>query len=251
MRLAFLDPFSGASGDMLLGALVDAGLPLDDLMTGLAPLGLDGYRLTAHPVHQHGITGTQVRVEVTEEQPARDWASIRALLQDSPLADPAREMALRIFERLATAEAAVHGEPVESVHFHEVGAVDAIVDICGVAVGLHLLGIEQVFADPPRLGTGFVRAQHGLMPIPAPATAKLLVMAQAPAGGALPDPSVTDVELLTPAGAAVLTTLATFSRPVFTATAIGYGFGQRRLPWPNALRLWIGEMADVSSQHTH
>ena len=253
MRIAFLDPFSGASGDMLLGALVDVGLSLEALRLGPGPLGLEGYCLTSHPVHQHGLSGTRVIVELTGEQPARDWSGIRTLLREAELPDPARAMALSIFERLATAEAAVHGTSVESVHFHEVGAVDAIVDICGEALGLHLLGIEAVYTDPPRLGAGFVRAQHGLMPIPAPATAELLAMAHAPAGGPLPDPGVTDVELLTPTGAAILTTLAAFERPVFAPTAVGYGFGQRELPWPNALRVWIGEMhaAPASRGHHH
>jgi uncharacterized protein (TIGR00299 family) protein len=251
VRIAFLDPFSGASGDMLLGALVDAGLSLAELSAGLEPLGLEGYRLMAQPVNQHGISGTRVQVEVTEEQPARDWAGIRTILEQAALPDPARTSALRIFERLATAEATVHGMPVEDVHFHEVGAVDAIVDICGAALGLHLLGIEAVYADPPRLGAGFVRAQHGLMPIPAPATAELLAMAHTPSGGPLPDPGVTDVELLTPTGAAILTTLATFTRPVFAPAAVGYGFGQRELPWPYALRVWVGEMAPAPHAHTH
>lgn len=192
-----------------------------------------------------------MQVEVIQEQPARHWSDIRVLLHGAALPEPARDMALRIFARLAEVEAAVHGMPVEAVHFHEVGAVDAIVDICGTALGLHQLGIEAIYADPPRLGSGFVLAQHGLMPIPAPTIAELLAMAHAPAGGPLPDPGVTDVALLTPTGAAVLTTLATFARPIFTATAVGYSFGQRELPWPNALRLWLGEMDTVPHVHGH
>ncbi|HYI15268.1 MAG TPA: LarC family nickel insertion protein, partial [Thermomicrobiales bacterium] len=130
-----------------------------------------------------------------------------------------------------------HSTDIDSVHFHEVGGIDAIVDIVGAATGLHLLGVERVFSGPPALGRGFAQSMHGTIPVPAPATAKLLANAGAPSRDA-----DIEAELLTPTGAAILTTLAEFQRPEFRVTAVGYGYGRRELPWPNALRLWIGEM---------
>ena len=237
VRIAWFDPFSGASGDMVLGALVDAGLSVDALREVLAGLGLPGWELVAESAAQHGITGTRVRVLTSGDAPARDWALIRHLLEQASLAEQVRAAALATFGALAEAEARVHGADVDHVHFHEVGGVDAIVDIVGAAAGLHLLGIERVFSGPPALGRGFARSQHGTIPVPAPATAELLARAGAPSI----DANV-QAELLTPTGAAILTTLAEFERPPFRTTGVGYGFGQRELPWPNALRVWIGEL---------
>lgn len=245
MTIAYFDPFSGASGDMILGALVDAGLSVESLERELRKLAITGYVLQAERAQQHSITGTRVTVTVTEEQPARTWRDIRTLIEQSELLDPAKHQALAIFERLASAEAAVHSTSPEEVHFHEVGAVDAIVDICGACVGLSLLGIERMYCGPLRLGSGFVRSAHGLLPVPAPATARLLALAQAPTLGPVPGYEHVEAELLTPTGAAILTTLTQFERPAFAPLRIGYGFGARQLPWPNALRLWIGEPIDV------
>ena len=237
VRIAYFDPFSGASGDMVLGALVDCGLPLDDLRSVLSGLRLDGWELTSERASQHGIGGTRVSVVTTDDAHSRDWGQIRAILTDSELPEPVRAAALAIFESLARAEAHVHGADIDSVHFHEVGGIDAIVDIVGAAAGLHLLGVERVFSGPPALGRGFARSMHGTIPVPAPATARLLANAGAPSRDA-----DIQAELLTPTGAAILTTLAEFERPEFRATSVGYGYGRRELPWPNALRLWIGEM---------
>jgi len=242
MRIAFFDPFSGASGDMILGALLDAGLPLPALRAELGKLDLAGYDLRVESVERHGLRGTRVVVAVAEDGASRDWAAIRSLLQASALDAPVREAALAVFGRLAEAEARVHGVDVERVHFHEVGGVDAIVDVTGACIGLALLGIERVYSGPPRLGTGFVRSQHGLIPVPAPATAELLARAAAPTAGPDPGGERVEAELLTPTGAAILTSLVEFRRPDFAPSAIGYGFGTRELPWPNALRLWLGTM---------
>ncbi len=246
MRVALFDPFSGASGDMVLGALLDAGLPLPALRAELGKLGLGGWDLRVETVERHGLRGTRVAVEVDEDGAARDWAAIRGLLEASALGEAVKAVSLAVFGRLAEAEAAVHGVPVERVHFHEVGGVDAIVDIVGACAGLALLGVERVYSGPPRLGSGFVRAQHGLLPVPAPATAALLAAAAAPTAGAPPGGEAVEAELLTPTGAAILTTLAEFRRPAFAPTAVGYGFGGRELPWPNALRLWLGEAEAIS-----
>ncbi len=241
MTIAYFDPFSGASGDMILGALVDAGLSIEALEREFRKLAISGYVLQAERTQQHGITGTRVTVTATEEQPARTWRDIRTLIQQSELPDAVQQRALAVFDRLANAEAAVHGSSPDEVHFHEVGAVDAIVDICGACIGLSLLGVERAYCGPLRLGAGFVRSAHGLLPVPAPATAWLLTLAQAPTVGPVPGYEHVEAELLTPTGAAILTTLAQFNRPPFAPIRTGYGFGARELPWPNALRLWLGE----------
>jgi len=237
MRIAFVDPFSGASGDMLLGALVDVGLTVDELATRLATsLDLAGYRIVAETVVRQGLRGTRVQVVVESDQPSRDWAEIRTLLHESALPPRVKERALAVFQRLAEAEAQVHGVPVERVHFHEVGAVDSIVDIVGVVWGFELLGVEAIASGPFPLSRGWIETAHGRLPVPAPATAALLASAAVPTV-----PLDVEAELVTPTGAALLVTLARFVRPAFRPERVGYGFGTRELPWPNALRLWVGE----------
>jgi uncharacterized protein (TIGR00299 family) protein len=241
MRVAYFDPFSGASGDMILGALVDAGVRLDDLHAALAGLDLHGYHLAGERVQQHGLTGTRVTVVVDpdSEPPSQSWRDIRALIERSDLSQAVRRRAIAIFSALARAEARVHGTTPDDVHFHEVGAVDSIVDIVGAAAGLDLLGVEAIYSGPLSLGSGFVESQHGLLPVPAPATAELIAASRAPSRQ-----RDVEAEFTTPTGAAVLTSLGRFERPPMRVTAVGYGFGQRELPWPNALRLWVGELAE-------
>jgi len=235
-RIAYFDMPAGISGDMTLAALIHAGLSLDDLTYGLAPLGLSGYTLRAEPASQHSLGGTRVVVEVAGDQPQRDWRTIRALIESSGLTERAKELSLRIFGALAVAEASVHGVAVNDVHFHEVGAVDSIVDIVGTAVALDLLGIEAVYASPFAQGHGWTQSQHGLIPIPAPATLALIARVTAPTV-----PLETDKETVTPTGAAIVAALAEgFERPPMTVHAVGYGFGARRMPWPNCLRIWLG-----------
>ncbi len=244
MRIAYFDPFSGASGDMVLGALVDAGLSLPALRAELAKLDLPGWELRAEPAGHgtSGLRGTRVTVALTErDQPLRDWAAIRDLIAASRLDGATRAASLAVFGRLAEAEAKVHGLPPDEVHFHEVGAVDAIVDICGACAGFALLGVEAIFSGPPRLGSGFAQTMHGRIPIPAPATAQLLADAAAPTAGPDPGNESVQAELLTPTGAALLTTLARFRQPDFVPVAVGYGFGRRELPWPNALRVFLAD----------
>jgi pyridinium-3,5-bisthiocarboxylic acid mononucleotide nickel chelatase len=237
MPIAYFDPFSGASGDMTLGALVDAGLSIDDLRNELARIDLSGYEIHAEQYEQHGITGTRVHVVLAQkDHHHRHWSDIRRMIESSDLREGTKRRALHIFQGLAEAEARVHDMPVDDVHFHEVGAVDSIVDIVGAAAGLELLGIEQVYSGTLRDGTGFVRAAHGILPVPAPATAELISMANAPL-----KPHDVESEMLTPTGAAILTRLATFERPEIVPSSVGYGFGSREFPWPNALRVWIGE----------
>ena len=243
-RIALFDPFSGASGDMILGALLDAGLSQAALRAELGKVEVGRYELRVERVAQHGLGGTRATVIVADDGATRDWAAIRALLNGSELDAQPKAAALAVFERLAEAEATVHGVAPEAVHFHEVGGVDAVVDVVGACVGLALLGVERVYCGPPRLGSGFARSQHGLIPVPAPATAELLARAGAPTAGPDPGTERVEAELLTPTGAAILTTLAAFRRPDIVPSAIGYGFGSRELPWPNALRVWLGTEAD-------
>jgi len=237
--LAYLDCFSGISGDMLLGALLDAGVDLAALRAGLATLPLTGYALDAARVSDQGISGTRALVRVDEGRPQahRQLADIEALIAAATLPERARERARAIFRRLAEAEATIHGGSPEEVHFHEVGAVDSIVDIVGTALGLELLGVDEVYCSELPLTSGRVRAAHGALPVPAPATLELLkgtgaVWRAVPAEG----------ELVTPTGAAALAALARFERPAaIQVRAIGYGFGQKRLPWANCLRLVLGD----------
>jgi uncharacterized protein (TIGR00299 family) protein len=225
---------------MILGALVDAGAPLASIQDSVSQLGIDGVRITSQPASAGAVRGTRVLVEPVGGQLPRDWRTIRLLLEESALPPPVRDAALAIFASLAAAEAEAHGEPIERVHFHEVGAVDAIVDVVGACAGLHALGIEQIASQPVAVGSGWVRSDHGLLPVPAPATALLLAQKTVPIR---PDPpgGPQAGELLTPTGAAILGTLASWIVPPYVADRLGYGFGTRELPWPNALRLWVGE----------
>jgi uncharacterized protein (TIGR00299 family) protein len=241
MRVAYFDPYSGASGDMILGALIDAGVSVDALRTALAGLDLRGYHLQADRIERQGVTGTQVTVALDPavRHPSRNWRDIRALIERSELPEAVRRRAIAVFTALAGAEAGVHGSSPDEVHFHEVGAVDSIVDIVAASAGLELLGVDAVCSGPLSLGHGFVETQHGTLPVPAPATAALIANAGAPTRQL-----DVEAEILTPTGAALLTRLARFERPAMRVTAVGYGFGQRQLPWPNALRLWVGELIE-------
>ncbi|HYI24063.1 MAG TPA: nickel pincer cofactor biosynthesis protein LarC [Thermomicrobiales bacterium] len=248
MKIAYFDPASGASGDMILGALVDAGLPLADLTRELGKLPVEGYAITAEPAGQHGIHGTRVVVDARDDTHSRTWAVIREIIDRSVLDDAVKAAATSIFGQLAVAEAKVHNATPDDVHFHEVGGIDAIVDICGACIGLALMGVDAVYCGPPQVGSGYANSAHGLIPIPAPATVELLANANVRIATPIPAMNETPAELLTPTGAAILTTLATFSRPSFAPSAIGYGFGQKELPWPNSLRVWIGELATADDE---
>ncbi len=238
--IAYVDCFSGVSGDMLLAGLLDAGLDPDRLRQELQRVPLGGYTLEVQRVSQHGLTGTSVRVVVAEPaSPERHLADILALVEQSALAEPVKERVRRVFRLLAEAEATVHGTTPERVHFHEVGAVDSLVDIIGVCLGLDLLGVRAVYASPLPAGGGQVQTAHGLLPVPAPAVLEICRRVGAPLL-----PSAARTELVTPTGAALLGALATFAQPALRLRAVGYGFGQKTLPWPNCLRLWLGEPLD-------
>ncbi len=238
MHVAHFDCFSGISGDMTVAALIDAGVDADAIRAGVASLGLP-VQLEVEKVRKGGFAATAVRVEAPEEHSHRFLPDVEEILQRGSLTPRQRDLALRIFRRLAEAESAVHGLPLERVHFHEVGALDSIVDIVGAAIGLDLLGAERFTSRSVPTGIGTVKCAHGLMPIPAPGTAQLLK------GVPLAASSI-KAELTTPTGAAILTTVvqAWLEQPVMTIERIGYGAGRRELvEQPNLLRLFVGTAA--------
>jgi uncharacterized protein (TIGR00299 family) protein len=240
LRIGYFNCFSGVSGDMILGALLDAGLSLDSLTAKLARLPLSGYRISAQPASRGVITGTQAIVAVDERaREQRGIKDILSLVENSELSQRAKERSALIFNRLATAEAKIHRVPIEEVHFHELGAIDAIVDVVGAVIGLELLGIEALFCSPLPAGSGTVQTEHGVIPVPAPATLELIATSSAPIR-ATPSPGLG--ELVTPTGAAIVTTLASFESPTLSLERIGYGVGSRELAaMPNVLPFWIGE----------
>src|SRR5256712_456952 len=240
-RLAYLDCFSGASGDMLLGAIIDCGVTGDDLRGELAKLRLDGYELSARKVTRAGLAATQAVVDVAGAPAPRTLGDVLQIIDKSGLPREDREEGAGVFQRLAEAEAKVHGETVETVHLHDVGAVDALVDVMGTLAGLRLLDAHEVFSSPLPAGAGAVDGPHGKLPVPAPATLELLSRANAPlrpADGA-------SGELVTPTGAAILTIVGRFERPAMTPERAGYGAGSRELEGrPNVLRIWLGERTE-------
>ncbi|MFQ5471930.1 MAG: nickel pincer cofactor biosynthesis protein LarC [Dehalococcoidia bacterium] len=244
-RIAYLDCFSGVSGDMLLGATVDAGVAVGDLRAELKKIPLDGYRLESRRVARGGLAATQVMVDVAEDQPPRTLDDVLSIIGSSSLPADDREKGGRVFTRLAEAEAKVHGETVETVHLHDVGAVDAIVDVMGTIAGWRLLGIDEVYVSPLPTGEGSASGPHGTLPLPAPATLELLSRAKAPLRG----PDGATGEMVTPTGAAIVTTLATFDRPEMTLDRISYGAGSRDPAGrPNVLRMWIGEGTETPAR---
>jgi pyridinium-3,5-bisthiocarboxylic acid mononucleotide nickel chelatase len=241
--LAYFDCFCGISGDMTLGALIDLGVPLKWLQKELSRLPLKGFYLTAKPVIRNGMTANQVTVAVENPGPPRDFKKIRSLIENCALSDPVKSRSMDIFAKLARAEARIHGCPVEEVHFHEVGAIDAIVDIVGTALCLEKLGIEKVVASRIPMGTGFVESQHGRLPVPAPAT--LEILKNVPVYG-------TEIahELVTPTGAAIIASVAESFGPLppMHIEKAGYGAGQRELKdRPNLLRIVKGIPVDPKS----
>lgn len=235
--IAYLDCHSGISGDMFLGAMLDAGLPYDLLETALAKLPLAGYQLKVASFASHGIRGRRFQVVQDEqEQPLRSFMSIAALLHEAPVSSTVRDMAIAIFRTLGEAESKIHGVMLDEVHFHELGAIDTIIDITGAAIAIEALGISQLYSSPLPFTRGRAPMAHGLLPLPAPATLELLSRVKAPWV-----PCTAEGELVTPTGAAILATLARFEMPPMVIERVGYGFGQRAMPWPNCLRACLGE----------
>ena len=239
--IAYLDLPSGISGDMFLGCLVDAGWPVAALEATIDQLGLPAgtWTLEQKTVMRGPLRATLVDVRAVVGDAHRHLHHIRALIEQSSLPVPIQERALAVFARLAAAESNVHGSTLEEVHFHEVGAIDAIIDIVGVCAGLTALGVERLYASGAPLGEGWTNSAHGRIPLPAPATLALLTAVNAPTRPA-PGPG----ELVTPTGAALLAELAIFHQPRMRLQRIGIGAGQKEFAWPNVARLWLGEPVD-------
>ncbi|MBA3534811.1 MAG: nickel pincer cofactor biosynthesis protein LarC [Ardenticatenales bacterium] len=253
--LAYLDTPSGISGDMFLGCLVDAGWPIEALRETIHhlnwPADFDhaSWSVAALPVMKGPLRATQVLVQASEVgQPHRHLSDIRTLLEGSQLAEPVLQDTIAVFERLAQAEGTVHGQPPEKIHFHEVGALDSIIDIVGVCAGIHALGITKLHAGALPLGPGFTQSQHGQLPLPAPATLELLAQAQAPIKAA-PGPG----ELVTPTGAALVTHFVAgrWRQPEMRLQRVALGGGQKDFAWPNVARLWLGEDMHAPREGSH
>jgi uncharacterized protein (TIGR00299 family) protein len=237
MKLAYFDCPSGASGDMVLGALVDAGCELGALEAALGSLGVDGWQLEARAVARGGLRGTHLVVRTDAGRHFHTLGDMLRPIDRARLSDPVKSRARAVLRRLAEAEARVHRVAVEDVHFHEVGALDTLIDVVGAVAGLDALGVERVHVSPIPIGGGTVETAHGRLPVPAPATAELL------RGFPVYDNGIAS-ELVTPTGAAILTTLGAPGRlPAMTLERLGWGAGTRELPVPNLLRVLVGEAA--------
>ena len=237
MKTLYFDCFAGASGDMILGALVGVGVDQGALVDQLQLLGLTGWKIDFEKVDRSGISATYARVRTAHEHEHRHLADILKIIYDSRLSDRVKDRAARIFSRLAEAESRVHNQPIEKIHFHEVGALDAIIDVCGAAIGFELLGIERFVASPLRVGTGMTEMAHGRFPIPPPAVAELLKGKPIYAGDI-------EGEFVTPTGAAIIATVCKQfgTLPAMEINAVGYGAGTRSPKnFPNVLRLFLGE----------
>ena len=242
----YFDCFSGISGDMTLGAFADLGVSLDDISKDLQRLPLQGFHITVEDTVKHGIHAKNVFVHEEKHVHAMNYAQIKALIESSPLSDRVKGLSLSIFDRIADAESLIHGCSRDKVHFHEVGGIDAMVDIVGTALCVEYLDVRNVWSSPLPLGSGFTTCAHGTLPIPAPATAKIL--AGIPVYG-----SPVKKELVTPTGAAIIATLARGfgDLPAMTFTKTGYGSGKRDLEdRPNLLRVFAGSFRDEKNRET-
>ena len=236
--LAYFDCFSGISGDMTLGALVDLGVPVEWLKDQLGQLPLQNFDVSVTSVHRNGIHAKLVHVAAADDNTSRNFSQIRTLIENSPLTDRVKSTSLQIFLKLAEAEARIHNCSLEEVHFHEVGGVDAIVDIVGTALGLEYLAIKKIIASPIPLGKGFVSCSHGKLPVPVPAT--LGILNNVPVYG-----TTIPHELVTPTGAAIISASAQefAAMPDMIIRKTGYGAGQRDLAdRPNLLRIILMEI---------
>ncbi|WP_299979252.1 nickel pincer cofactor biosynthesis protein LarC [Desulfobacula sp.] len=236
--IAYVDMFSGISGDMTLGALIDLGVPVDWIKEELSTV-LKGFKLKTTIVYKHHLKATDLIVDVNdEERSSRNYKDIKDLIKNSSLPEKVKENSLSAFKKIARAESVIHGKDIETVHFHEIGGIDSIVDIIGSFLCVEYLGIKKVYASPIPLGSGFVTCSHGKIPVPVPAT--LLILKDIPV-----TPSDAKTEIVTPTGAAIITTLASFfgDLPEMTIQKVGYGSGKRDTGsgLPNLLRIILGE----------
>jgi pyridinium-3,5-bisthiocarboxylic acid mononucleotide nickel chelatase len=250
MRTLYLDCFAGISGDMFLGALLDAGLDFDHLREELKKLPLEGYQLEMRRVDRSGITATKFDVHLAHSHEHHHahvgLTKIKGMIESSALSDSVKQRAVAIFQRLGEAEARIHNMAIDDVQFHEVGAVDSIVDIVGASIGLETMGIANVITSPLRVGTGTLTCSHGVYPVPGPAAAALLRGFPVYAGEI-------EGEMVTPTGAALVSTVAKGCGPMprLRVERIGYGAGTREYPrFPNVLRVFVGDVDEESTPAT-
>lgn len=237
-KVAYLDCFAGVSGDMLLGAIVDTGIPLVKIEQALKALHLKGYRLAEERVKRSFLKATKVTVRVTEKKRVRRWNDIKQIINESELPDHIKERGLRVFKSLFEAEGKIHGEPYDEVHLHELGAIDCLIDVFGTLIGFDLLGVEKVFSSPVNLGSGLVKGEHGLIPAPSPAVLELLKDRPVYSSG----PSF---EFTTPTGAAIIKEVVDEFRAIPSMNIIGSGYGAGTMDFedfPNTLRIITGEV---------
>ena len=236
MKIAYFDCFSGISGDMAVGALLDAGLKVEALEKELKKLGLSGYQLEVNKVVKKGISATQFKVKIKEEGVERRFRDILDILEKSKLDEEVKRETKKIFFNMAQAESKIHQKDIDKIHFHEIGGLDSIIDITSAVIGVKTLGIEEIYSSALPVGKGFVKCAHGLIPVPAPATLELLKNIPIYSGGI-------ESEMITPTGAAIISTLAKNfgERPLMKIERIGYGAGEKEFAIPNLLRVSIGE----------
>lgn len=245
MKVLYFDCFAGISGDMILGALLDAGLDENEFRAKLSGLKLKGFEIEVKKSISKGISGTNFNVKVDEDHHRRGLKDIFQIIDDSDLKAPVKEKSKKIFQRLGEVEAKIHNKDSDEIHFHEVGAVDSIVDIVGSVIALEMLEIEKVMSSKIHLGTGTLKCAHGILPVPAPATLELLKDASVYSTGI-------NAELTTPTGATIITTLSKYygSLPDFTIEKIGFGIGTHNLDIPNFIRVVTGNESVGYSQDT-
>lgn len=236
MKIAYFDCFSGVSGDMILGALLDAGLDIRELESELDKLKISGYKIKAEKTARKGISGTKFSVDVIEQNVSRKLKDIVEIVDQSDLNDDIKDLSKKTFEELAMVEAKIHGKSIEEIHLHEVAGIDSIIDVVGSLIGIKKLGIEAIYSSKVHVGTGFLECRHGVLPVPAPATLAMLRGIPIYSRGI-------EAELATPTGVCVLKTLSqSFGiMPEMKVEKVGYGAGSRELEIPNLLRVYLGE----------
>jgi len=236
MKIAYFNCFSGISGDMTVGALLDAGLKVETLEKELKKLGLSGYQIEVNKVVKKGISATQFKVKIKEEGVERRFKDILNILEKSKLDEEIKKETKKIFFNIAQAESKIHRKDIDKIHFHEIGGLDSIIDITSAVIGIKTLGIEEIHSSALPVGKGFVKCAHGVIPVPAPATLELLKNIPTYSGGI-------ESEMITPTGAAIIGTLAKSfrERPLMKVERIGYGAGEKEFTIPNLLRVSIGE----------
>ncbi len=239
MKIAYFDCFSGVSGDMILGALIDAGLDIHELEAELGKLHVPGFKIRAEKTARRGIQGTKVNVDVIEDSTERRFKDIVGIVEQSDLDDDIKDLSKKIFTGLATVEAKIHGKRIEEIHLHEVGGLDSIIDVVGSVAGMKKLGIEATYSSRINVGTGFVECRHGILPVPAPATLEVLRGVPIYSTGI-------QAELATPTGVSILRALSKNfgAMPEMRVEEVGYGAGSRELEIPNLLRICIGQTSD-------